>query len=119
MFGLIVGLQGITATGWEAIGTIFIFPSIIVCLNILLDYLLTIDKIKKGLIYSCISAIIKIIIIIILIPNTIYEYKCELQYGSSNLVFNLILIISLIIITIPSIINTNKLIFLKRKKSSI
>ena len=53
------------------------------------------------------------IIIIILIPSTIYEYQYELQYGVSNLKFDLILIISLIVITIPSMLNAIRLIILR------
>lgn len=113
LYGLVRGLESISAIGWGGIGVIFILPSIIVCLNIVLDFLVTVGKIKKGLIYSCISALIKMIIIIILIPNTIYEYHYELQYGVSNLKFDLILIISLILITIPSILNVIRLIILR------
>ena len=71
LFGLICGLQSINADGWAELGIIFILPSLIACLNIVLDFLVTIGKMKKGLIYSCISALIKIIIIILLIPYTI------------------------------------------------
>ncbi len=115
LFGLICGLQSINADGWAELGIIFILPSLIACLNIVLDFLVTIGKMKKGLIYSCISALIKIIIIILLIPYTINEYKYQLQYNVSNFSFGLILIISLIVITIPSIINIIKLFSLRKE----
>ena len=113
LYGLTIGIQCINADGWDRIGVIFIPPSIIALIIIVFDFLITTDKIKKGLIYSCISSIIKISIIGCLIPSTIYSYKNEIEYGSSNLYFDLILIISLIIIAIPSTINIIKLIKLK------
>ena len=114
LLGLIYGLQSIGTAGWGGIGVIFILPSIIACLNIMLDFFVTIGKIKKGLIYSCISTLIKTVIIIVAISNTIHEYKYELQYGVSNLDFDLILIIALIVITIPSILNTIRLFSLRK-----
>ena len=114
LLGLIYGLQSIGTAGWGGIGVIFILPSIIACLNIMLDFFVTIGKIKKGSIYSCISTLIKMVIIIVAISNTIHEYKYELQYGTSNLNFDLILIVALIVITIPSILNAIRLIFLRK-----
>lgn len=81
---------------------------------IVLDFFITVDKIKRGLIYSCISNLIKIGIIILFITSTIYDYKYEMQYGVSDLNFDLILIVFLIVITIPSILNTIKLISLRK-----
>ena len=110
LFGLKLSLQSIGADGWGQLGVIFIIPSVFALLIIVLDFLITVGKIKKGLIYSCISCLIKIGIIILFIPSTIYDYKYELQYGVSNLDFDLILIVLLVIITIPSILNTIRLI---------
>ena len=110
LLGLKLSLQSIGADGWGQLGVIFIIPSVFALLIIVLDFLITVGKIKKGLIYSCISSLIKIGIIILFIPSTIYDYKYELQYGVSNLDFDLILIVLLVIITIPSILNTIRLI---------
>ncbi len=114
-YGLIIGLQSIGADGLGQIGVIFIIPSIIALLVIVFDFLITLDKIKKGLIYSCINSIIKLIIIGCFIPSTIHEYKYEINYGVSNFDFNLIVIVALTIITIPSILNIIKLFKLKNK----
>lgn len=118
LFGFLIGLQSIEKDGWEQLGSIFIMPSIIALIIIILDFLVTIGKIKKGLIYSVISSLIKVGSILILIPSFIYDYKYEMQYGVSDLKFYFILIIMLIVIAMPSILNTIKLIAL-RKKSDI
>ena len=114
LFGLKVGLQSIGADGWDQLGVIFIMPSAFALLIIVLDFLITIGKIKKGLIYSYIITLIKITIIILFIQSTINDYKYELQYGVSNLNFNLILIAFLVIITIPSILNIIRLDSLRK-----
>lgn len=114
LYGLTVGLQSIGAYGWGQLGVIFITPSVIALIIILLDFLIAVDKIKRGLIYSCISSLIKIGIIVCIIPNIIYDYKYEVQYGASNLDFALILIGSLTIVSIPSILNIIKLITFKK-----
>lgn len=115
-FGLIMGLQSIGAPGWGGLGVIFIMPSVIALLVILFDFLITLDKIKKGLIYSCINSIIKIGIIACFIPTTINDYKYEMKlFGESNLDFDIIVIVSLTIVTIPSILNIIKLIKSKKK----
>lgn len=115
--GLIMGLQSIGAPGWGELGVIFIMPSVIALLVILFDFLITLDKIKKGLIYSCINSIIKIGIIACFIPTTISDYKYEMKFGASNLDFDIIVIVLLTIVTIPSILNIIKLI--KSKKKSL
>ena len=84
-------------------------PSIFALLIIILDFLITIEKIKKGLVYSYISSLIKIGIIVLFIPSTIYDFIYEIQFGHSNLTFDLILIVSLIVAIIPSILNIIKL----------
>ena len=110
-FGLIMGLQSIGASGWEKLGVIFIIPSVIVMLVIIFDFLITLDKIKKGLIYSCINSIIKIGIICCLLLAAISDYK----FGTSNLELYIIVIVGLIVITIPSVLNIIKLIKSKKK----
>ena len=113
-FGLLVGLISIGAEGLGQLGVIFIMPSIIALSLILIDFLITIDKIKRGLIYSCIISLIKISIIVLIIPATIDEYKYEMQYGFSNFSFDLILIALLVVVTIPSILNALKFISLRK-----
>ena len=114
-FGFVMGLQSISAPGWGRLGVIFIMPSVIAFIVILFDFLITLDKIKKGLIYSCINSIIKIGIIACFIPTTISDYKYEMRFGVSNLDFDIIAIVLLTIVTIPSILNIIKLIKSKKK----
>ena len=114
-FGLINGFQSIGAPGWGGLGVIFIMPSVIALIVILFDFLITLDKIKKGLIYSCINSIIKIGIIACFIPTAISDYKYEMKFGVSNLEFDIIVIVLLTIVTIPSILNIIKLIKSKKK----
>ena len=113
-FGLIVSLLSIGAEGFGRLGVIFIVPSLLALFIIILDFLIVIGKIRKGLIYSWISCLVKIGVIIFFIPDTIYEFKYELQYGMSNLYFNLMVIFLLVIITIPSVFNIIKLNYLKK-----
>lgn len=115
LFGLIMGLSSIGESGFEGIGVIFIMPAVIVLLVILFDFLITIDKVKSGLIYSCINSLIKISIIACLIPIVISEYNYEIKFGISNFGFVMVIIIILTMITIPSILNIIKLIKLKKK----
>ena len=63
LIGLILGLQSIVAKDWGQLGIIFIIPSIFALLIIILDFLVTIEKIKKASVYSYISTLIKIGII--------------------------------------------------------
>lgn len=109
------GLQSIGADGFERLGVIFIIPSIIALLIIILDFLITIEKIKKALVYSYVSTLIKIGIIILFIPSIIYDYKYEIKYGVSNLEFYFIVIVLLVIATIPSIFNIIKLTIEKKR----
>lgn len=114
-YGLLMGLQSIGADGWGQLGVIFILPSIITLAIIVFDFLITVGKIKRGFIYSCMNSVIKICIIGCIIPSIISDYKYEIKYGGSNLDFDLILIVALTIITVPSILNMAKLIKLKNK----
>lgn len=116
LLGLITGLQSIGADGWGQLGVIFIMPSIFALLIIILDFLITIEKIKKGLVYSYISSLIKIGGIVLFIPSTIYDYKYEMKFGVSNLNFDLILIVLLIVAIIPSILNIIKLTILRKSQ---
>lgn len=115
IFGLLLGLQSIGADGMGQLWIIFIVPSIFAFIIIAFDLLVTIGKIKRGLIYSCVSSIIKICFIIYFIPTTIYDYNYQMQYGVSNLSFDLILLVFLILVTIPSVLNVIKILKLKHK----
>lgn len=115
IFALLLGLQSIGVDGMWQLGIIFIVPSFFAFIIIAFDLLVTIDKIKRGLIYSCVSSIIKICIIIYFIPITIYDYNYQMQYGVSNLSFDLILLVFLILVTIPSVLNVIKILKLKHK----
>lgn len=115
IFALLLGLQSIGVDGMGQLGIIFIVPSFFAFIIIAFDLLVTIDKIKRGLIYSCVSSIIKICIIIYFIPITIYDYNYQMQYGVSNLSFDLILLFFLILVTIPSVLNVIKILKLKHK----
>ena len=114
-YGLLMSLQSIGTDGWGQLGVIFIIPSTIALTVIVFDFLITVGKIKGGFIYYCINSIIKICIIGCIIPSIISDYKYEMKYGVSNLDFELILIVALTIITIPSILNMAKLIKSKNK----
>lgn len=107
--GLIMGLSSIGASGWEALGVIYILPSIIAFIIILFDFLITLNVIKKGLIYSCISSVLKLVIIFCFIPPTLYELENEILYNLSNFDFDLTIVCSLFFVSIPSIINIIKL----------
>lgn len=115
IFALLLGLQSIGVDGMGQLGIIFIVPSFFAFIIIAFDLLVTIDKIKRGLIYSFVSSIIKICIIIYFIPITIYDYNYQMQYGVSNLSFDLILLVFLILVTIPSVLNVIKILKLKHK----
>lgn len=119
LYGLLAGLESIGSTGFGGLGVIYIFPSIIALIIIILDLLITVDKIKKGLVYSCISSLIKIVTIICFIPSTIYNFKYEAEYGVSNLSFDLLIIFLLVIILIPSILNIIKLIKFKKNSKKL
>ncbi len=115
IFALLLGLQSIGVDGMGQLGIIFIVPSFFAFIIIAFDLLVTIDKIKRGLIYSFVSSIIKICIIIYFIPITIYDYNYQMQYDVSNLSFDLILLVFLILVTIPSVLNVIKILKLKHK----
>ena len=78
LYGLLAGLESIGSTGFGGLGVIYILPSIIALIIIILDLLITVDKIKKGLVYSCISSLIKIVTIICFIPS------CHLHAALDN-----------------------------------
>ena len=113
--GLFVGLGSIGATGWDALGIIFILPSALVLAMVIIDFLITIDHIKGGLGYSMVITILKLIAIARYIPTTIYDYNYEKKFGFSNLEFDFMVIGLLIVVTIPSLFNTIRLSSNKKK----
>lgn len=118
--GLIISLGSIDAGGFQALGIIFILPSLLALIITMLDFLIATNKINGHytgqLIYSCFSTIVKIGVILLLIPLLIDDLKYKLNGYSSNLNFNLIVIALLIIISIPSILNITKLVSRKKRK---
>ena len=119
--GLIMGLTSIGAEGFDKLGVILIFPSIAAILIILQDRLIAKDKYEKGvlitksnnrngLLYSCMSTILKVIIIIIFISSAIDSYK---HYGEAY--SEIIILIIFVIITIPYVLNIIKI--LKNQKN--
>lgn len=98
LFGLILGLSSINASGWDGLGVLFIIPSIAAMLVVLFDLLITLGKVKRGLTYSYISGIIKMCLIVCLLSNAIA---------------------GLSIIMIPSIFNIIKLTKAKKHHNDI
>ncbi|MBR3511631.1 MAG: hypothetical protein IKN74_01560 [Clostridia bacterium] len=113
--GLLVGLGSIGATGWNALGVIFIFPSVIALAMIVIDFLITIGHIKGGTGYSMVITIIKLIIIARFIPITIDNYNYQKRFGVSNLDFDFMVIGMLLVATIPSLFNAIRLYSNKKK----
>ena len=105
----VVGINSIGAKGFDGLGVIFILPSAIALLTIVIDFLITTDKFKGGLIYSYIITILRLGIMIIFLQSLSYDIRLEIKGLMSNLTFDLFIIIVLIVITIPSIFNIIKI----------
>ncbi len=114
LYALIEGIKSIGGEGWASFGTLYIIPSIIALIIIILDFLIAIDVLKKGLVYSFISSLIKIVIIVAFLPDTFSSIQDEIASGVSNLDFDLIIIGFFIIVLIPSIINIKKLLYIRK-----
>ncbi len=100
-YGLLVGLLGLSATEWpDALNTIFLLPSLIIFPICLFDFLIATDKIKKGLVFSCVNSIIKVGIIIVIFINARYRNLSD---------FEVLAIVFFTIMSITSIINMLKL----------
>ena len=110
-FGLIAGLSCIGKEGFAGIGVVFIPPSAVALIILILDILVTIDFIKRGLFYSCLSSLIKILALKFILPSFIYDYT----HLKNNYTFFMIIISSLIIVTIPSVINIVTSLYSKKK----
>ncbi len=117
LYGLVIGLESLNATGLGRIGVIFIWPSALALIIILFDLLIAIDMIKRGLIYSYISCLIKIAVIVYDIPSLIRDIIFGIKNGFFLVEFNLAFFAILIIITIPSILNIKKIISRRKKLS--
>ncbi len=87
--------------GW--VGVISSTISLIICT---LDLLTTVGEIKSGLIYSCISCLIKIVIIIFNIIHVIFDYD-----HNSYIYFSYLFILLLI----PSVLNFFRFVSLKKR----
>jgi len=111
LFFLKIGLDSINATGWNSFGTILINPSIIALILIVIDFLITIDVIKHGYIYSYIISVLKVVITIITLIVLIL-----LTTNNFNIQFIIMVILPEVLITIPSLININKYEYLNKKQ---
>ncbi len=106
---LMMGLYSIGESGLGGIGVIFILPGALAVGTIIIDFLITIDKIKKGYVYSMLVTIARLGLAGLLTPSLIYSIQQELDGKMSNLGFDLIVILVLVLISIPSIFNFIKL----------
>ena len=102
---LILGLGSIGAQGWGGLGVIFILPSLIAIGIIVLDLLVTIGKIEDGFVYSIVSTAIKLLLFLALIPSLIYNIKYEIRFHISNLGFDIVLMLLLLVMAVPSVLN--------------
>lgn len=84
---------------------LLILPSILFFLMNLIDILITLDIIKKGLIYSTIISLIKLIIIIIII----YYSLENLKDGYFEFLPSILTLITSCMLTFPSVLNVLKL----------
>lgn len=106
VYGLATGFVSITADGFGRFGVLLLIPSIYVLLTTGFDLLITVNVIKIGFLYSFVSSVLKLGITAYCIRYAILEYKEELKYGYSNFDFLIQIIVFLLIIAIPSVINT-------------
>lgn len=116
-FFLFIGLSSIGASGLNAIGVLAIWPSVIALTLIIFDLLIAVDVIKKGLIYSFISSLIKILFMAFISPLAMYHLRQKIinPYTPTNLWFYILIYSILIIITVPSILNIIKIISARKK----
>lgn len=110
---LMMGLYSIGDSGLGGLGVIFILPGALAVGTIAIDFLITIDTIKKGYVYSYMVTITRLGIAALFIPSLIYSIQQEMIGNMSNLGFDLVVILVLVITAIPSIFNIIKL---KNKK---
>ena len=85
---------------------LLILPSILFFLMNLIDILITLDIIKKGLIYSTIISLIKVIIIITMIYSFLEDFK---NGYFDEFLLCILAIITSCMLTFPSVLNVLKL----------
>ncbi len=112
LFYLIIGLDSRNASGWDSLGTILINPSIIALILIVIDFLITIDVIKHGYIYSYIISVLKVVITIITLI-----FLIRLTTNNFNIQFIIMVILPEVFVTIPSLINMKKYEYLKKEQT--
>ena len=100
IIGTVIGLS--SSSGPLDMSDLLILPSILFFLMNLIDILITVRVIKKGLTYSIITAIIKLIIIIIIIHYLLEDLK----NGYFEFLPNILTLITSCLVTFPSILNT-------------
>lgn len=105
LFGLIFGINGFGAEGWYIYNAVYIPYSIAAFLILMFDLLITVNVIKKGFLFSCISSIIKTGMIAICLPDFILEYINNLESGNSAFGYSTLCLVSLMIMSIPSLVN--------------
>ena len=105
LFGLIFGINGFGAEGWYRYNAVYIPYSIAAFLILMFDLLITVNVIKNGFLFSCISSIIKTGMIAICLPTFILEYIDNLESRNSAFGYSTLCLVSLIIMSIPSLVN--------------
>ena len=110
LFYLIIGLDSRNATGWNSLGTILINPSIIALILIVIDFLITIDVIKHGYIYSYIISVLKVVVAFLIL---VFLIKANSDF---NLQLIIMVFLPITLITIPSLINIKKYEYLKKEQ---
>lgn len=100
IIGIVMGLS--SGSGPLDMSDLLILPSILFFLMNLIDILITVRVIKKGLTYSIITALIKLIIIIIII----YSLLEDLKNGYFEFLPSILTLITSCLLTFPSILNT-------------
>lgn len=105
LYYLVIGLQSIGSSSWGGLGVILILPTIIALLIITLDLAITFGKIKNGLIFSCVSSAIKNFLMTFFVSRAIKDFKFQLKYGTSNFIVDILAVMSLIIVALPSVFN--------------
>ncbi len=104
IIGTVMGLS--SESGPLDMSDLLILPSILFFLMNLIDILITLDIIKKGVIYSTIISLIKVIIIITMIYSFLEDFKNRYFDGC---LLCILAIITSCILTFPSVLNVLKL----------
>lgn len=105
LFGLIFGINCIGTAGWYRYNAVYIPYSIATFVILIFDLLISFHVIKNGFLFSCISSILKIGFTIFCLPGVLVGSADRLESGNFYFGFEERLFVSLIIITIPSLVN--------------